>query len=211
MRRLWARTVKEEFKAKNPSSLLMRFHVQTTALNLTAQQPLNNIIRSTIHALAAVLGGAQSMSVNSFDEALAIPTKASATMSLRTQQIIGHESGVVNVIDPLGGSYCIETLTNQLEEKAVEVIKELEMMTPQKVYQYINEQGRESGYLRQKAIDNNERALVGVNRFVMNKDLEQVDLGNVDILEYDPGWRDKQIERLNKIKKERNLLGLFYI
>lgn len=203
-RRLWAKTVKEEFNAKDPRSWLMRFHVQTTALNLTAQQPLNNIIRSTIHALAAVLGGAQSMSVNSFDEALAIPTKTSATLSLRTQQIIADESGVANVVDPLGGSYCIETLTNQLEEKATEILKELEAMPPLKVFQYINDQGKEAGYLRQKAIDDDERILVGVNRYTLEEDDMEVDLGSVDIMEYDPTWRDKQIERLNRVKKERD-------
>ena len=204
MRRLWARTIKERFNARDPRSWLMRFHTQTTAINLTAQQPLNNVIRSTIHALAAVLGGAQSMSVNSFDEVLAIPTRASATLSLRTQQIIGNESGVANVIDPLGGSYCIESLTNQLEQKAVEILKELEDMQPRKAYQYIVDQGRESGYLRQKAIDNNERAMVGVNRFVTREDEEGIALGNTDILGYDPTWRDKQIARLNGVKKERD-------
>jgi len=203
-RRLWARTLKERLKAKNPKSWLMRFHVQTTALNLTAQQPLNNIIRSTIHALAAVLGGAQSISVNSFDEALAIPTKASAALSLRTQQIIASESGVVNVVDPLGGSYCIESLTNQLEENAVEILEKLEAMPPEKVPQYFNDQCREAGYLRQKAIDNNEMTMVGVNRFVSEEDDVDVDLGSVNVFEYDPTWRNKQIERLNRVKKERD-------
>ncbi|MFH1626076.1 MAG: methylmalonyl-CoA mutase family protein [Pseudomonadota bacterium] len=203
-RRLWARIVKERFGAKNPRSWLMRFHVQTTAINLTAQQPLNNIIRSTIHALAAVLGGAQSMSVNSFDEALAIPTRQSATLSLRTQQIIGHESGVANVIDPLGGSYCIESLTDQLEERAIEILQELEAMRPQKAYQYIIDQGKEAGYLRQKAIDDGDRAVVGVNKFVTEENERGIDLENVDILEYDPAWRDKQIERLNRVRRERD-------
>ncbi len=204
MRRLWAKTVKDKFKAKDPRSWLMRFHVQTTALNLTAQQPLNNIIRSTIHALAAVLGGAQSMSVNSFDEALATPTKASATLSLRTQQIIACESGVAKVLDPLGGSYCIEAITNQLEEKAIEILEELAAMSPKKVFRHIIDQGRESGYLRQKAIDDDERPLVGVNRFTSEESNAKIDLGNVEILEYDLTWRDKQIERLNKVKKERD-------
>ncbi|PJB43235.1 MAG: methylmalonyl-CoA mutase, partial [Deltaproteobacteria bacterium CG_4_9_14_3_um_filter_44_9] len=107
-------------------------------------------------------------------------------LSLRTQQIIGNESGVANVIDPLGGSYCIESLTNQLEQKAVEILKELEDMQPRKAYQYIVDQGRESGYLRQKAIDNNERAMVGVNRFVVREGEEGIALGNTDILGYDP-------------------------
>jgi methylmalonyl-CoA mutase N-terminal domain/subunit len=204
MRRLWARTLKEKFNAKDSRSWLMRFHTQTTSVNLTAQQPLNNIIRSTIHALAAVLGGAQSMSVNSFDEVFATPTTASATLSLRTQQIIANESGVANVIDPLGGSYCIESLTNQLEQKAIEILKELEDMQPQKAYKYIADQGKESGYLRQKAIDNNERTMVGVNRFVSEEGEEEIELGNMDILGYDPKWRDKQIERLNRVKKERD-------
>jgi methylmalonyl-CoA mutase N-terminal domain/subunit len=204
IRRLWARTVKERFKAKNPRSWLMRFHVQTTALNLTAQQPLNNIIRSTIHALAAVLGGAQSMSVNSFDEALAVPTKASATLSLRTQQIIALESGASNVLDPLGGSYCIESLTDQLEEKALDILNEMEALSPHKCFQYIKDKGNDACYTRQKAIDNDEMPVVGVNRFAMEDDIGEVDQWSVDLLKYDPTWREKQIKRLNRVKKERD-------
>ncbi|MDY6855463.1 MAG: methylmalonyl-CoA mutase family protein [Thermodesulfobacteriota bacterium] len=204
IRRLWARTVKERFKAKNPRSWLMRFHVQTTALNLTAQQPLNNIIRSTIHALAAVLGGAQSMSVNSFDEALAVPTKASATLSLRTQQIIALESGASNVLDPLGGSYCIESLTDQLEERAIEILNEMEAIPPHKIYQYIKDKGNDACYDRQKAIDNNEMPVVGVNRFNMEEEIGGVDQWSVDLLKYDSTWREKQIKRLNRVKQERD-------
>ncbi|MDY6969103.1 MAG: methylmalonyl-CoA mutase family protein [Spirochaetota bacterium] len=204
MRRLWARIIKDEYNARNPASWLMRFHVQTTALNLTAQQPLNNIIRSSIHALAAVLGGAQSMSVNSFDEALAIPTEASATLSLRTQQIIANETGVSDVIDPLGGSYCIEALTNQLEQKAVEVLKQLNDMQPDKAYDYIYNHAREAGYKRQKAIDANEMPVVGVNRYMSEGEGDGVDFSNVDLFGYNPEWREKQIGRLNKVKSERD-------
>src|SRR3989338_9297441 len=126
MRRLWARLVRDRFGATDPRAWMCRFHVQTSAINLTRQQPLNNIIRSSLHALAAALGGAQSMSVNSFDEVLSIPTRAAATLSLRTQQIVAHESGVSRVMDPLGGSFCVEALTAQVEDAAREILAKLE-------------------------------------------------------------------------------------
>ena len=203
MRRVWARLMREDMGAKDPRSWLMRFHVQTTALNLTAQQPYNNLIRSTIHALAAILGGAQSLSVNSFDEALAIPTEASATLSIRTQQIIFYETGIANVLDPLGGSYCVETLTNQLEEQAREILDYLNRLSPERAFRYMEEEADEAGYQRQRAIDNGERVLVGVNRFVMEEE-ESVPAHSVKLQEYDPGWRDRQIARLEKVKRERD-------
>jgi len=204
-RRMWARLMRERFGAKDPRSWLMRFHVQTSAISLTAQQPLQNVIRSTIHALAAVLGGAQSMSVNSFDEVLAIPTEAAAILSLRTQQIILHETDAAAVVDPLGGSYCIEALTNQLEDEAGKLLEHLEAMGGEKAWAYIWEEAHQAGYRRQQAIDRGERAMVGVNCYVMEEEEEKalgLDVGQV--FEYDPTWRDKQIARLEKVKRERD-------
>ena len=202
MRRVWARLMREDMGAKDPRSWLMRFHVQTTALNLTAQQPYNNLIRSTIHALAAILGGAQSLSVNSFDEALAIPTEASATLSIRTQQIIFYETGIANVLDPLGGSYCVETLTNQLEEQAREILDYLNRLSPERAFRYMEEEANEAGYQRQRAIDQGERVLVGVNKFVIEE--EAIPIHTVRLQGYDPRWRDRQIARLEKVKRERD-------
>jgi methylmalonyl-CoA mutase N-terminal domain/subunit len=204
-RRMWARLMRERFGAKDPRSWLMRFHVQTSAISLTAQQPLQNIIRSTIHALAAVLGGAQSMSVNSFDEVLAIPAEAAAILSLRTQQIILHETDGAAVVDPLGGSYCIEALTDQLEAEAGELLAKLEGMDGEKAWGYVWDEAHQAGYRRQQAIDRGERAVVGVNCYVMEEGQEQalgLDVGRV--FEYDPSWRDKQIARLEKVKRERD-------
>lgn len=203
MRRMWARLMRDRFQAKDPRSWMLRYHVQTSAINLTAQQPLNNIIRATMHALAAVMGGAQSMSVNSFDEALAIPTKASATLSLRTQQIIMHESGVANIIDPIGGSYCVEALTNQLEQEATAILKTLEDMDDMAADQWMKRKTEEEAYKRQKAIDSEERVMVGVNRYQMAEEEDQ-QLQPAEIFEYDPTWRDKQIRRLEKTKSQRD-------
>ena len=138
MRRMWARLLRERFGARDPRSWRLRFHVQTSGVSLTAQQPMNNVVRATIHALAAVLGGAQSMSVNAFDEALATPTAFSQTLSLRTQQIIALETGVTSTVDPLGGSYCVEALTNELELKANEILEILEAMDGQEAFDYIS-------------------------------------------------------------------------
>jgi len=204
-RRMWARLMRERFGARDPRSWLMRFHVQTSALSLTAQQPLNNLIRSAIHALAAVLGGAQSMSVNSFDEALAIPTEAAATLSLRTQQIILHETDAAAVVDPLGGSYCIEALTNHLEEEAGRILAELEGMSDEQAWDCMSNEAHEAGYRRQLAIDRGERVVVGVNRFAMaEEDEEELGFHPRQVFEYDRTWRDKQIARLEKVKRERD-------
>lgn len=203
MRRMWAGLMKESFGAKKPRSWTLRYHVQTSAVNLTAQQPLNNIIRSTIHALAAVMGGAQSMSVNSFDEALAIPTKASATLSLRTQQIIAYESGVANVIDPFAGSYCVEALTNQVEKAAWEIYERLKGMDDQEALKWMDKEIEEAAYKRQMAIDRGERVVVGVNRFAMDEG-EEDRLLSTKPLPYDPLWREKQIRRLHEVRKKRD-------
>ena len=140
MRRMWARLLRERFGAKNPRSWHLRFHVQTSGISLTAQQPLTNVVRATMHALAAVLGGAQSMSVNAFDEALATPTAFSQTLSLRTQQVIAFETGVTLVVDPLGGAYSIEAITTQLEEIAAGILAKLEDMAGPEAFEYISQE-----------------------------------------------------------------------
>ncbi len=204
-RRLWARLMRERFGARDPHSQILRFHVQTSALSLTLQQPLNNIIRGAIHALAAVMGGAQSLSVNSFDEALAIPTPAAATLSLRTQQIIADETDVASVADPLGGSYCIEALTDDIEREARALLQKLEAMTPVKAWQHMEGAADEAGYRRQRAIDAGERVVIGVNRHrIPEEEEEELGLQARQVFSYDPAWRDKQIARLEKAKRERD-------
>jgi len=203
VRRMWAKIVKERFGAKNQRSWILRYHVQTSAINLTAQQPLNNIIRSTTHALAAVMGGAQSMSVNSFDEALATPTEASATLSLRTQQIIAHESGLANVIDPFAGSYCVEALTNQVEREAWGIYDRLLGMDDQEALNWMDSEIEEAAYTRQVAIDRGERVMVGVNRFVMDEE-EDARHFTPEPLQYNPSWREKQIRRLEEVRRKRD-------
>ena len=204
-RRLWARILRGRFGATDPRSWVMRFHVQTSALSLTLQQPLNNIIRATIHALAAVLGGAQSLSVNSFDEVLAIPSEAAAVLSLRTQEIILGETDAAAVVDPLGGSYCLESLTNQIEREAGALVEKLEAMPEERAFQSISDEADQAGLRRQRAIDRGERVVVGVNQFVMDEEQEAA-LGFTpqQIFEYDPAWRAKQIARLDGAKRGRD-------
>jgi methylmalonyl-CoA mutase N-terminal domain/subunit len=205
-RRMWARLLREEYGAQREESWALRFHVQTSALSLTAQQPLNNIVRATIHALAAVLGGAQSMSVNSYDEALGLPAASAAVLSLRTQQIILHESGVDDVIDPMGGSYCIEALTDELEKAALPLIRSLREMGGEQAFRYISEQTKEQAYRRQRATDAGERVVVGVNKFTM-KEEEELPLHPREVFETDPRWREKQMERLDRVKRDRDEAG----
>jgi methylmalonyl-CoA mutase N-terminal domain/subunit len=217
MRRLWARLVRERFGATDPRAAACRFHVQTSALSLTRQQPLNNVIRATIHALAAALGGTQSMSVNSFDEVLATPTRAAATLSLRTQQIIAWESGVTKVVDPLGGSFCIEALTREVEDAARALLGELEAIPDRDAFERITEITRDEAYRRQQAIDRGEIRVVGVNCFVAGRagtpggeasEAQDVDGDGespaVEVLRYDPGYRDKQIRRLEETRRRRD-------
>jgi len=203
MRRLWARLVRERFGATDPRAWMCRFHVQTSALNLTRQQPLNNIVRATLHALAAALGGAQSMSVNSFDEVLATPTRAAATLSLRTQQIIAHESGVTKVQDALGGSFCVEALTSQVEAGAREIMAKLEGLPDHDAFEAMRELTREEAYRRQRAIDAGEIKMVGVNCFADSPDEEDA-APRVEVQRYDPAWRDKQIGRLEAARRARD-------
>ncbi|GAB4439018.1 MAG: methylmalonyl-CoA mutase family protein [Chloroflexi bacterium OHK40] len=167
-RRLWATIMKERFGATKPASMMLRFHTQTSGASLTAQQPLNNVVRTTIEALAAVLGGTQSLHTNAYDEALGLPTQESATLALRTQQIIGFESGVADTADPLAGSYVVEALTNELERRARDLIAEIDAMggaVAAVENGWVQEQIADSAYAFQQAIESGERIVVGVNRF----------------------------------------------
>jgi methylmalonyl-CoA mutase N-terminal domain/subunit len=168
-RRLWATIMRERFGAQKPASLMLRFHTQTSGASLTAQQPLNNVVRTTIEALAAVLGGTQSLHTNSYDEALSLPTQQSATLALRTQQIIAFESGVVDTADPLAGSYVVEYLTNELERRARELIAQIDSLggAVEAVERgWTQEQIADASYAYQMKVESGERVVVGVNRFV---------------------------------------------
>lgn len=200
-RRLWARIMKEKFGAMNPKSMLLRFHTQTGGSTLTAQQPENNIVRVAIQALAAVLGGTQSLHTNSYDEALSLPTEKSVRIALRTQQIIAYESGVADTVDPLAGSYYIEWLTDHIEEEAMKYIEKIEGMGGMmKAIErgYIQKEIADSAYRFQKEVEEKKRIIVGVNAFTVD---EPVD---VEILKVDPSIREKQIERLKKLRGRRD-------
>ncbi|MBI2527126.1 MAG: methylmalonyl-CoA mutase [Candidatus Rokubacteria bacterium] len=204
MRRLWARLVRDRLGATDPRAWTCRFHVQTSAINLTRQQPLNNIIRSSLHALAAALGGAQSMSVNSFDEVLSIPTAAAATLSLRTQQIIACESGVTKVMDPLGGSFCIEALTAEVEAAARALLERFEALPDREAFDAMDEMTQEEAFRRQQAIDRGEMKVVGVNCFTDGPEEDAAGQPQIEALRYDPGHRDKQIRRLRETRARRD-------
>jgi methylmalonyl-CoA mutase N-terminal domain/subunit len=200
-RRLWARIMKERFGAKNPRSLLLRYHVQTSGCTLTAQQPFNNIARVTMQALAAVLGGTQSLHTNSFDEALALPSETAVMTALRTQQIIAYESGVVNTVDPLGGSYLVEYLTNKIEEEASEYIEKIDEMggAPSAIQKgFYQKEIADSAYRYQREIENRKRTIVGLNKFVTDAKVP------IKILRVDREAEKRQIERLRKVRAERD-------
>ena len=201
-RRMWAKIMKERFKAKNPKSLMLRFHTQTGGSTLTAQQPENNIVRVTLQALAAVLGGTQSLHTNSMDEALALPTEKSVRIALRTQQIIAHESGVADTIDPLAGSYYIENLTNEIEKRAFEYIEKIDKMGGMlKAIEsgYVQREIAESAYNYQKAVENEEQIVVGVNKFVIEEDKK-----DLEILKINEEVEKRQVEKLKKMKEKRD-------
>jgi len=200
-RRLWARIMRERFKAENPTSWMLRFHTQTSGVSLTAQQPYNNIIRVTLQALAAVLGGTQSLHTNSFDEAYALPSEQAVTIALRTQQIIAYESGVADTIDPLGGSYYVEYLTNKIEEEAVKYIEQIDDMGGAVAAiekGFMQREIMESAYRYQKEVESKKRIVVGVNEFVAEEKTP------IKILRVDPEIEKKLVERLNNVKRQRD-------
>ncbi|WP_213698447.1 methylmalonyl-CoA mutase family protein [Acetomicrobium sp.] len=201
-RRLWAKIMRERFGVTNPNAQKLRFHTQTAGCTLTAQQPENNIIRVTIQALAAVLGGTQSLHTNSFDEALALPTEESVRIALRTQQIIAYESGVTNTVDPLAGSYYLEWLTNEIERRAREYIDKIDEMGGMLVAiekGYVQQQIQDSAYAYQRAIEKGEQIVVGVNKF----QIEEKGTSR-KILRVDPSMAEKQIARLRALKESRD-------
>jgi methylmalonyl-CoA mutase N-terminal domain/subunit len=202
-RRLWARIMRDRFGAKNPRSWQMRFHTQTAGCSLTAQQPENNIVRVTIQALAAACGGTQSLHTNSMDEALALPSEKAAQIALKTQQIIAHESGVALTIDPLAGSYYMETMTNEIERRAMEYIEKIDEMGGAVVAVergFIQKEIHDSAYRYQKEIESKKRITVGVNEFIIGEEPE------IEILRVDPEVEKIQYQRLAKITKERDNL-----
>jgi len=201
LRCIWAKIMKERFNARNPRSMMLRYHVQTDGFTLTAQQPLNNIVRVTLQALAAVLGGCQSLHTNSFDEALALPSEQAVQVALRTQQIIAEESGVADTVDPLGGSWYIERLSNQIESKVTAYLDDIDRMGGAlKAIErgYIQQEIANSAYDYQVAVDSGEQVVVGVNRFVTDEDYTP------KTLEIGVEVERKQIERLRRLKSERD-------
>ncbi len=199
-RRMWARFMRERFQAKNPRSWMLRFHTQTAGGSLTAQQPYNNVVRTAYEALAAVLGGTQSLHTNSADEVLALPSEEAVTIALRTQQILAEETGVINTIDPLGGSYFVEALTDKLEQEAMRYIGEIEGMGGMLAAiekGYPQREIADAAYRFQQHIDTKKRTLVGVNKYV-------TDHPPVGILKIDPEVERKQVARLQEVKQTRD-------
>lgn len=200
-RRLWARIMKEKFGAKSEKAMMLRFHVQTAGSTLTAQQPLNNVVRVAIQALAAVLGGAQSLHTNSFDEALALPSEEAVKVALRTQQIIAYETGVADTVDPLGGSYYVEFLTERIEEEAekyIEKIEDMGGMVAAIEKGYVQREISRKAYSFQKAVEKGEVIIVGVNMF---REEERV---RVPVHRVDPSVEEKALKNLEKLRKERD-------
>jgi len=200
-RRIWARELRERYGARNPRSWLMRFHTQTAGVSLTAQQPEVNIIRTALEALAAVLGGTQSLHTNSYDEALALPTEHAVKLALRTQQVIAHETGVVNTIDPLGGSYYVEDLTNRLEAEAYDYfdrIRKLGGVVAAIKENFFQREIAEASFRYQSEVEQKQRIIVGVNRY------EAADEQPLEILKIDPTLEQKQIDRVRALRARRD-------
>ncbi|MGQ4872312.1 MAG: acyl-CoA mutase large subunit family protein, partial [Candidatus Thorarchaeota archaeon] len=201
-RRIWAREMKERFGAKKPRSLWMRFHTQTAGCSLTAQQPMVNIVRTAYQALAAVLGGTQSLHTNSMDEALCLPTEDAVRIALRTQQVLAYESGVANTIDPLAGSYYVEALTNEMEEEAYKYFDRVEALggVLEAIEKgFFQKEIANAAYRYQKEVEEKRRIIVGVNEYVLEG--EEI---KIPVLKIDPEVEKKQIERLNRIRRERD-------
>jgi len=200
-RRLWAEIMKERFHAKNPRSLMIRFHTQTAGCTLTAVQPKNNIVRVAFQALAAVLGGTQSLHTNSMDEALCLPSEEAVQIALRTQQLIAYESGVVDAVDPLGGSYYVEQLTRDVYERAKDYIRRIDDMGGAVAAiekGFIQREIQDSAYKYQREIEKNERVVVGLNRFQVEEEKPS------NLLRVDPAVRISQIDRLQKLRSKRD-------
>jgi methylmalonyl-CoA mutase N-terminal domain/subunit len=200
-RRIWAQEMRKTFKAKNPLSWLLRFHTQTAGMTLTAQQPENNVVRVAIQALAAVLGGTQSLHTNSMDEALALPSEKAVTIALRTQQVIAAESGVANTVDPLGGSYFVEALTNRLETQSRDYFRRIEDLggvLPAIEKGFFQREIADAAYTYQCEIDDHTRTIVGVNDYVDKKSIP------IPLLEFDPVGYSRQVDRLQKLRRERD-------
>jgi len=201
-RRIWAREMRETFGAKNPRSWLCRFHTQTAGVSLTAQQPQNNIVRVAIQALAAVLGGSQSLHTNSMDEALALPSEEAVTIAMRTQQIIAEESGVANTVDPLAGSFYLEHLTNKMEREVYDYWAQVEALggvLPAIENGFFQSEISRAAYDYQRQLDNDERVIVGVNEYV-----DEGEELRIPILAMDPQGYERQVARLHKLKMERD-------
>jgi len=200
-RRIWAREMRQTFGAKNPRSWLMRFHTQTAGVTLTAQQPDNNIVRVALQALAAVLGGTQSLHTNSMDEALALPSEQAVTIALRTQQIIADESGVANTVDPLGGSFFVEAQTERIEAQAYDYFRRIEALggvLPAIEKGFFQTEISDAAYRYQREIDQGQRRIVGVNAHTDDKPVR------VPILEMDPQGYERQLTRLEQVRAERD-------
>jgi methylmalonyl-CoA mutase N-terminal domain/subunit len=200
-RRMWARLMTERFHAKDKRSTLLRCHIQTGGSTLTAQQPENNIVRTTVQALAAALGGTQSLHTNSFDEALGLPTERAVRIALRTQQIIGNESGLADTVDPLGGSYFVESLTDSVEAGAWDYLERIDAMggaVEAIEAGFMQDEIEQAAYAYAKAVDDGEKVIVGVNRHVE----ESPDL--VEVFPIDPGLQRQQAERVRRVREERD-------
>jgi methylmalonyl-CoA mutase N-terminal domain/subunit len=200
-RRIWARELRERFGARNPRSWLMRFHTQTAGVSLTAQQPEVNLIRTALEALAAVLGGTQSLHTNSFDEALALPTEHAVRLALRTQQVIAHETGVVNTIDPLGGSYYVEHLTNELERQAYDYFSRIDALGGVVAAikdNFFQREIADASFRYQSEVENEQRVVVGVNRYELDEEQP------LEILKIDPALERQQVERVQALRARRD-------
>ena len=200
-RRMWAGIMREHFRAKNPRSWMLRFHTQTAGSTLTAQQPENNIVRTALQALAAVLGGTQSLHTNSYDEALALPTEQAARIALRTQQIVAYESGVPQTVDPLAGSYYIEALTNEIETRAADYLGKIEAlggMIKALERGYVQQEIQNAAYEYQQQVDREEAVVVGVNRFAVDEEKP------IPIQRIDEALERKQVERLRALRARRD-------
>jgi methylmalonyl-CoA mutase N-terminal domain/subunit len=204
-RRIWARVMRERFHARNPRSWQLRFHTQRAGVSLTAQQPYNNVVRTALQAMAAVLGGTQSLHTNALDEALALPTEETARLALRTQQILAHETGVTGIVDPLGGSYFVERLTSDLEREALgyfETIDRMGGMLEAIERGFPQQEIAESAYLFQRAVERREMSVVGVNDFVSG------DREPLTTLYIDESAGDRQVARLEAVKRQRDQLSV---